>query len=290
MSSQNVSLEGRVALVTGASRGIGRAIARRLARAGARVAVTARSLDTAGDFAGTLAETVALIESAGGSGFALQADLGNVEERDALVGRVAKDAGRLDILVNAAGFAQYSTVDVMPDVVLEATFDHYLRAPLKLSQAAIPIMRGQGEGWIVNVGSVTSERAAKPYDDFSRLGGATIYAAMKAALTRYTQGLAAELEADNIAVNQIAPTSAISTPGADRYIPDGYPTEPVWYLAEAAFGLCHLPAKERTGLITYSMNYPAAVGLDTVDLDTGETLPAPKAPDYAHPDIRPTGI
>ena len=158
MSSQSVSLDGRVALVTGASRGIGRGIARRLARAGARVALTARSLDVAGDFQGTLVETVELIESAGGRAFALKADLEDPADRDSLVERTVAEAGRLDILVNAAGFAQYATVETMSDDVFEATFDHYLRAPFKLAQAAIPVMRSQGEGWIVNVGSVTAER------------------------------------------------------------------------------------------------------------------------------------
>jgi NAD(P)-dependent dehydrogenase (short-subunit alcohol dehydrogenase family) len=289
MSSQDISLDGRVALVTGASRGIGRAIARRLAKAGATVGVTARSLDTAGEFAGTLAETVALIEKAGGRAFALQADLENAAARDSLVERVVARADRLDILVNAAGFAQYATVEQMPDAFFEATFDHYLRAPFKLAQAAIPVMRAQGGGWIVNVGSVTAERPAKPYDDFARQGGATIYGAMKAALSRFTQGLAAEVEEDDIAVNQIAPTGAISTPGADRYIPDGYPTEPVEYLAETALALCHRPASECTGLIAYSLHYPLALGLDVVDLETGEPLPLPEIPEYAHPDIRPTG-
>ncbi len=289
MSSQDVSIEGRVALVTGASRGIGRAIARRLAKAGARVGVTARSLDLAGDYAGTLVETVGLIEKAGGEAFALQADLGNPEQRDSLVERTLVAAGQLDILVNAAGFAQYATVEEMPDDFFEATLDHYFRAPFKLAQAAIPAMRKQAEGWIVNVGSVTAERPVRPYDDFSRLGGATIYAAMKAALSRFTQGLAAELEEEGIAVNQIGPTSAISTPGADRYIPDGYPTEPVEYLAEAAFALCHRPAKERTGLITYSLQYPLELGLDTVDFETGKPLPPPEIPEYSHPDIKPTG-
>ncbi|MBJ18291.1 MAG: SDR family NAD(P)-dependent oxidoreductase [bacterium] len=289
MSSQDLSLAGRVALVTGASRGIGRAIARRLAKAGARVGVTARSLDLADDYAGTLIETVELIERAGGKAFSLKADLGEPAERDTLIHRTVAEAGRLDILVNAAGFAQYATVETMPDDFFEASVDHYLRAPFKLAQAAIPIMRRQGEGWIVNVGSVTAERPARPYDDFARFGGATIYAAMKAALSRYTQGLAAELESEGIAVNQIAPTSAISTPGADRYIPKGYPTEPVEYLAEAALALCHLPAKERTGLITYSLEYPLELGLDALDLETGEILPPPQIPAYSHPDIRPRG-
>lgn len=289
MSSQDVSLEGRVALVTGASRGIGRGIARRLAKAGARVAVTARSLDVAGDFAGTLAETVELIERSGGQAFPLKTDLENPRERDRLVERVVGEAGRLDILVNAAGFAQYAPVETMSDAIFEATFDHYLRAPFKLAQAAIPVMRSQGAGWIVNVGSVTAERPFKPYDDFSRLGGATIYAAMKAALSRFTLGLAAELENHGIAVNQIGPTGAIRTPGADRYIPDGYPTEPVEYLAEAAFALCHRPAKERTGLITYSLHYPLELGLETVDFETGRRLPPPEIPEYAHPDIRSGG-
>ncbi len=289
MGSQDVSLDGRVALVTGASRGIGRAIARRLAKAGASVGVTARSLDTAGEYAGTLAETVGQIETAGGQAFALQADLEDPGERDSLVERTLAEAGRLDILVNAAGFAQYAPIAEMSDAILEATFDHYLRAPLKLAQAAIPHMRERGDGWIVNVGSVTGERPFKPYDDFARFGGATLYAAVKAALSRFTQGLAAELENDGIAVSQIAPTGAISTPGADRYIPDGYPTESVWYLAEAAFALCHRPAKERTGLITYSLQYPLEMGLDTVDLDSGESLPPPELPEFAHPDIRPAG-
>jgi NAD(P)-dependent dehydrogenase (short-subunit alcohol dehydrogenase family) len=289
MTSQDISLDGRVALVTGASRGIGRGIARRLAKAGARVAVTARTLDVPGEFAGTLAETVALVENSGGRAFALKADLEDAAERDALIGRVVDEAGRIDILVNAAGFAQYASVESMSDEIFETSFDHYLRAPFKLAQKAIPVMRSQGQGWIVNVGSVTAERPFKPYDDFSRYGGATIYAAMKAALSRYTQGLAAELEEDGIAVNQIGPTGAISTPGADRFIPDDYPTEPVEYLAEAAFALCHRPAKECTGLVTYSLQYPLDQELETVSFETGERMPPPTIPDYVHPEIRPKG-
>ena len=77
-------------------------------------------------------------------------------------------------------------------VFFDGTIDHYLRVPFKLCQAAIPVMRKQGKGWIVNLGSLTAQRPFKPYDDFARLGGATVYAAIKAALARFMQGLAAE--------------------------------------------------------------------------------------------------
>jgi NAD(P)-dependent dehydrogenase (short-subunit alcohol dehydrogenase family) len=287
--TEDARLQGRVALVTGASRGIGRAIARRLANAGARVVVTARSLDTAVEFQGTLRETVALIEAAGGEAIALGADLELADQRDRLIERVLAEAGRLDILVNNAGTAQYAPVEAMSERDFERTLDHYLRAPFKLAQAAIPVMRGQGEGWIVNVGSVTAQRPLKPYDDFTRLGGATVYAAVKAALNRFTQGLAGELVGDNIAVNLVAPSTAISTPASDRYIPADYPTEPVEYLAEVAYELCHRPAAERTGLLAHSLHYCRALELVAHDFETGEPLPLAEIPEYAHPEVPMTG-
>lgn len=283
------SLKGRVALVTGASRGIGRGIARRLARSGAQVFVTARSLDRSVAFEGTLAETVALIEASGGAAVPLAADLERAAERDALVGRVVEAAGRLDILVNNAGLAQYATIDEMSDDFFESTFDHYMRAPFKLAQAAIPVMRSQGAGWIVNIGSVTAQRPFKPYDDWARAGGATVYAAVKAALARFTQGMAAELEREGIAVNLVAPSTAISTPGADRFTPEGYPTEPVEYLAEVVYEMSHRPASERTGLLAHSLHYVRARALECLDLETGEVLPSPEIPDYAHPEIMAEG-
>jgi NAD(P)-dependent dehydrogenase (short-subunit alcohol dehydrogenase family) len=283
------TLEGRVALVTGASRGIGRGIARRLALSGAKVFVTARSLRSSVAFEGTLEETVSLIEKGGGTAVAIAADLEKPAERDGLVGRVVDEAGRLDILVNNAGLAQYATVDRMSDQFFEATFDHYLRAPFKLIQAAIPVLRSQGGGWIVNIGSVTAQRPFKPYDEWARSGGATVYAAVKAALNRFTQGLAAELERDDIAVNLVAPSTAISTPGADRYTPEGYPTEPVEYLTEVVYEMCHRPAAERTGLLAHSLHFFRHLGLECRDLETGTPLPLPEIPSYAHSEIPAAG-
>jgi NAD(P)-dependent dehydrogenase (short-subunit alcohol dehydrogenase family) len=289
MQASKPSLTGKVALVTGASRGIGRAIAQRLASAGATVVVTARSVDTSTAFPGTLAETVALIEQAGGRAIPLGADLESPADLDTLVRRASQAAGGLDILINNAGVAHYKTVDEMPLDMFDLTVNHYLRIPFILSKAAIPIMRARGAGWIVNIGSVTAQAPLRPYNDWDRLGGATVYAAVKLAINRFTQGLAAELEKDNIAVNLVAPSTAISTPGADRFTPEGYPTERVEYLAETALALSHLPASQRTGLVTHSLHFPLAHQLPVYSLDGREQLPPPEIPAYAHPAINPKG-
>ncbi|HAN69712.1 MAG TPA: oxidoreductase, partial [Halieaceae bacterium] len=108
---------------------------------------------------------------------------------------------------------------------------------------------------------------------------------IKLALNRFSQGLAAELEQDNIAVNVVGPSTAISTPGADRFTPEDYPTEPVEYLTETVLAMSHLPAAERTGLITHSLHFPYREKLPVYSLDGKEQLPPPQIPEYAHPDI-----
>ena len=285
----SISLHGKVALVTGASRGIGRAFAQRLARAGSTVVVTARSLESAAAYEGTLAETVALIAQAGGKAIPLQADIESDADLETLIPRTREVAGRLDILVNNAGVSEYATVEKMTDDCFDRTLRHYFIVPFKLARAAIPVMRAQGAGWIVNVGSVTAQRPLKPFDEFSIHGGAGVYAAIKAALARLTQGMAAELQSANIAVNLVAPSTAIRTPSAVRYIPGDYPGEPVEYIAEAMIELCHLPAAERTGLLAHSLNYVRHLGVPVYGLDGRERLPAPVVPAYAHPEIMDAG-
>lgn len=279
----------KVALVTGASRGIGRAIARRLASEGATVIVTARSLERADAYPGTLQETVDLIEADGGRAIALAADLEKPAQRDALVARAVAAGGALDILVNNAGVADYAPTATMSMSTFDATVDHYLRAPFALIQQAVPEMRRRGAGWIVMLGSCTALPPTRPYDFFARSGGATVYAAVKAAVHRFTQGLAAELLEDNIAVNSVAPSTAIRTPGAERFTPADYPTEPVEYLAETALALCHRPASEGTGLGTYSLHFPLAQGLEVRTLDGRHTLPPPGIPGHAYATISMTG-
>jgi NAD(P)-dependent dehydrogenase (short-subunit alcohol dehydrogenase family) len=292
-------LSGKVALVTGASRGIGRAIAQRLASAGATIVVTARSVDkeaagkrfqTEQIVAGTLAETVALIEGAGGKAIAIGADLENMEQCIGLVPRAVEAAGGLDILVNNAGFADYARVESMNLDTFDRTFQHYLRAPFLLAQAAIPVMKARGAGWIVNIGSVTSMPVQRPFPDYQRAGGDTVYAAIKAALNRFTQGLAAELIDSNIAVNLVGPSTAIRTPGASDLIPTEYPTEDVEYLAETVLAMSYLPASERTGLLGFSMHFPWAHDLQVMSLDGKTQFLKKEPPVWSHPDIPASGL
>ncbi|MCB1844641.1 MAG: SDR family NAD(P)-dependent oxidoreductase [Halioglobus sp.] len=282
-------LDSRVALVTGASRGIGRALAQRLAAEGATVVVTARSLDSAGNYEGTLRETVSLIEASGGVAHPLVADLEKDEDLDALVPRAVSLAGGVDILVHSGGKAEYAPTVEMDPEVFDRTLGHYLRAPFRLYRQAVPEMRRRGAGWIVTLGSVTALPPLRPYDTWAIQGGATVYAAVKAAVHRMTQGLAAELLPYNIAVNTLAPSTAIRTPGASEYIPEDYPSERIEYIAETGLALCHLPASERTGLTAYSLHFPHFHGLAVHTLDGRERIENPVLPTYAHPDIDPSG-
>jgi len=291
-------LAGKTALVTGSSRGIGRAIAQRLAAEGAIVAVTARShtassstrAGAAAVLPGTIAETVQLIEAAGGRAFGIAADLENAEQRDGLIDAVLDRTGRIDIVVNNAGYADYSLVEEMSLETFDRTLEHYLRTPFVLTKAAAPHMRKQGAGWIVNIGSVTGVAPVRPYREYNKTSGDVIYASMKAALHRFTQGVAAELLDANIAVNCVGPSTAIRTPGAAQLIPDSFPTEPVEYLAETVLAMCHLPAAERTGLVAFSLHYPWSQQLPVHTLDGREVLPPIEPPATANPNILPAGL
>ena len=291
-------LSGRTALVTGSSRGIGRAIAQRLAAEGATVAVTARSYEPspsmrageASALPGTIGETIELIERAGGSAFGVAADLEDPRQRDRLIDGVLDRTGRIDILVNNAGFADYALVEDMSLNTFDRTVEHYLRTPFVLTKAAVPHMRKQGAGWIVNIGSVTGLAPVRPYRDYNKTSGDVIYASLKAALHRFTQGVAAELLDANIAVNCVGPSTAVRTPGAAQLIPDTFPTEPVEYLAETVLAMCHRPAAERTGLVAFSLHYPWSQGLVVHSLDGNSVLPAKEPPTAANPNILPAGI
>lgn len=292
-------LAGRTALVTGSSRGIGRAIAQRLAAEGATVVVTARS--AAGPtpsirdgathlLSGSLGETVQAIENAGGKAIAIPADLEDAEQRAGLLGKAVGAVGGLDILVNNAGFADYGSIAQMSDATFARTIEHYLKVPFVLGRAAIGHMRERGCGWIVNIGSSTGLDPIRPFREYNKTSGDVMYAAAKAGLHRLTQGLAAEVLDDGIAVNAVGPSTAIMTPGAATLLPDGYATEPVEYLAQTVLEMSTVPASERTGLVAFSLHYPYATNTPVTSLDGRTELPRREPPAWANPNIRPEGI
>jgi len=188
-----LSLEGRTALVTGASRGIGRAIATTLAGAGARVVVTARSQDG-------LEETKAAIESDGGSAVVVPADLDRDDELRRLVGTATAAGDGVDILVNNAAAHRLSMLGpshLMPIESFDATVLTNLRAPFLLTQLVVNDMieRGRG-GVVIHITSVSQAVGA------ANLGA---YSATKAAVARWAEASAAEWGAYGIRVNCVAP-------------------------------------------------------------------------------------
>lgn len=291
-------LDGRVALVTGSSRGIGRGIARRLAAEGATVVVTARSMRPSASIrdgreqviAGSLAETVDLITDAGGRALAIPADLEDPGQRDGLVDAVIEQTGALDILVNNAGFADYSPIETMDAETFERTVEHYLRVPFLLTQKALPHMRAVGRGWIVNIGSSTGLPPIRPFREYNKTSGDVVYASVKAALHRFTQGLAAEVMDDGICVNSVGPSTAIRTPGADDLLPEGYEAEPVEYLAQTVLEMCTGSPADRTGLVAFSLHYPWSQGVSVYDLAGTTELPPLEPPQWCNPHIAPAGI
>lgn len=185
-----MTLNGKRALVTGASRGIGAAIAKALAADGADVAITyEKSAAEAG-------EVVRSVEALGRRGVAIQADSADGDAVRASVERTVAELGGLDILVNNAGILRLAPVETMSQADIDATLNVNVRAPIIASQAAIPHL-GAG-GRIINIGSFFANRVP---------GGAglPVYALSKSALTAFTQGLARELGPRDITVNVVQP-------------------------------------------------------------------------------------
>ena len=272
----NNSFAGRVAIVTGASRGIGAGIAKRLAAEGARVAIVARTVEPGGKLAGSLAEVGEAIRALGGECLLVPCDLADAADRARIVPEVMAAFGRIDIVVNNAAWARFVPIWEAEPRHVQLAFQMNVFAPQALAQQALPHMRERGEGWILNISSATADMPPPaPYDPQSRLfqynqtGHPTLYGTTKAALDRLTAGWAIELAGSGIAVNALAPVAAVASAGAMSVggwdARDGI--EPLETMVEAAFQLCYRPAAEVSGRVARSIPLLKVLQVETRGLD-----------------------
>ena len=256
-----MTLEGRIALVTGASRGVGADIAKHLARAGAAVAVCARTEEVQNvRLPGTIHSVAKEITDAGGRAIGIRLDMRDAQSIEAVVNRVVQEFGGLDIVVNNAVVQIPGTIDDLEPRHLELIWGVDLRGPVMLMHHALPHMRAMGVGHIINV----SSRAAVfpgpgPYGIARTQQGivrGAFYAMVKAGLERVSQAIAQDVEADNISVNVLSPQGAIDTPGhlyfTQRDVPvEELPFEEADKMGKTAVWICEQPPKQFTGNILF---------------------------------------
>ena len=251
-------MTGRTAIVTGASRGIGRTIAELLAAEGARVVCVARTLNE-GDhrLEGSLNGTVGGIRGGGGEATPVAADISSEAECLKLVEAARAAYGRIDALVNNAALNYYIPTVEYPTNRWIKAFAVNVHAPFILSKAVLPDMIAAGRGAIVNISSGSAIGPGRgPYKD-QKVRGGVMYGATKAALERFTQGLAQEVaQHGGIAVSCVSPSRTVPTPGtvyhklmASLDDPRG---EPPMMMARAALLLASEPAEKVNGRVTYS--------------------------------------
>jgi NAD(P)-dependent dehydrogenase (short-subunit alcohol dehydrogenase family) len=252
-------LDGKTVVVTGASRGIGAEIARLFAAEGGQVVCAARTLRE-GDHPldGSLETTVAAIRAAGGTAQAVAANIAEPAECERLVRAAREVYGPVDVLVNNAALTYYVQIKDYPVNKWMRSWAVNFHAPFLLSQLTLADMIPRRSGAIVNISSGAAIGPGRgPYAD-SAVGarGGTCYGAEKAALERFTQGLASEVYQYGISVTSVAPSQVVPTPGTvyhrlvkDMHDPRG---EPPLLMARAALLLATEPLDKVTGRVTYS--------------------------------------
>ena len=269
----NRALDGQVAIVTGASRGIGADIARHLAAAGAKVVLAARTEEQSDPrLPGTIHSVAADIQASGGEALPVRTNVREPDSVEGCVARAVEHFGRLDILVNNAAVMVPGDIGGVQPRHLDLIWQVDLRGPL-LDGAICPAAHAhRGRGHIINVSSGAARMPGPgPYAQRDRSGAPTgisidlFYGMVKAGLDRVTQGLAMDLQASNIAVNCLSPQGAVRTPGYS--FADNDPEHPLEEfesadtMGQAAVWICEQPPQSYTGNIAFDRDLLRAQGL-----------------------------
>jgi NAD(P)-dependent dehydrogenase (short-subunit alcohol dehydrogenase family) len=194
-------LAGKVAIITGASRGLGQYCAVGYAREGAKVVVAARTeVESDPRLPGTIHDTVRMCEEAGGEGLAAVCNVGDMESVEAMTQKVLDHWGRIDILMTNAAVQPAGFISTIKPKSWELEFNINVHGPFRCIRAALPAMQAQKSGAIINISSIAAR-------------GGSHYGATKRAVEAMTIGLARELKDQGIAVNAMKPVGGIETPG-----------------------------------------------------------------------------
>jgi len=273
-------LDGKVVVVTGASRGIGAEIARVFAAEGGKVVCAARTLhEGEHQYAGSLETTVSAIKDAGGEATAVAANISEPEECEKLIEAARSTYGPVDVLVNNAALTYFVPVKDYPLNRWMRSWAVNFHAPFILSQLVLKDMVDRRSGSIVNISSSAAIGPGRgPYEGARLMyRGSTCYGAEKAALERFTQGLAAEVFEYGVSVTCVSPSQVVPTPGTVHHQlvrglddPRGEPPE---LMAKAALLLATEPYDKISGRVTYSQQLLKEYGLIDEAHGVGVELP-----------------
>lgn len=251
-------LDDKVVVVTGASRGIGAYIAELFAKEGGKVICAARTLRE-GDhpLEGSLEKTVADIREAGGEATAAAVNISEPEDCEKLIEIAKETYGSIDVLVNNAALTYFIPIKDYPVRRWMRSWAVNFHAPFILSQLVLEDMIAKGGGSIVNISSGAAIGPGRaPYANVPPNSGGTCYGAEKAALERFTQGLAQEVYEHGISVTALSPSQVVPTPGTIFHnlvsgVDDPRGEHPE-LMAKAALILASEPADKISGRVTYS--------------------------------------